>query len=724
MQLRQITLRRQSAMLDFEDGQLPNAESELSKIIDELRAGSADGLFELCRSLLDRATVLSVANRWEEALDDLKECKVITEQLKPFNRRMVLVNVFQQQAKLFATPFTSVHNLSSAREALSQLTALGLNDWFTVQTVAELAYQERNWEAAAQGYREVAIELGSSGWARGVAACRLQSGRAFLEQNELEAAETDLNEALSFFEKHGPPDVLASAKSYTARLRLARGDAEEAWKLAEGALDLLEGGIRKFGALFDQQRFVLNKLVHYEYAFAIALATGGEKGIWRAWTIAERAKSFYLCQLVASENIELFEGVPPEKLSKLRELESRLDQIEARMAQSITDVRAEVEKELNKVSQAKEKLQESMMRANPRWGALKTPPRLDLRAEFKRLDPSWVPLSYFWQTQTEGALLHIFYAGKDRRPQHSTIDWSTNELEKLTQARARLRGIVMPIVEIFPAELVEKILPSEISAQLKTGHRLLISPHEHLRMLPLHALPISADKRLIDVCPVQYIPSMALLPSRRAGKGTENILLMGCEQDGFSSPPLKEVPDELERLNEVWSKGRYGKTVKCLLPRDSSPEESGFPLSKWIDFDVLHFACHGDFPEGRPFDAALRLGKDAVRTSEFFGVRLKATLVSLSACSLGRQTQQHSGIKLAGDEWVGLYLPLFYAGARGLVVSLWDANSEAAASFMKEFHRALSETGDLAGAFQKAMQSVAQTPEALWANWYLVGFPN
>ena len=242
-------------------------------------------------------------------------------------------------------------------------------------------------------------------------------------------------------------------------------------------------------------------------------------------------------------------------------------------------------------------------------------------------------------------------------------------------------------------------------------------------MLPLHAVPLTEQKRLIDICPVQYIPTLALLPVSRARKPADKVLLMGCEQDGFGSRPLKQVPQELDNLGQVWSKTKARKTEKCLLESNDSPEQCGVPLTRWVEFDVLHLACHGDFPEDRPFDANLRLGKDAVRMSEFFGVRLNASLVSLSACSLARQTRQHSGIKLVGDEWVGLYLPLFFAGARGLLASLWDAYSEEAATFMGEMHHALSEGDGLAQAFQKATLRLYGKPEPSWANWYLVGFP-
>ncbi len=726
MQLQQLTLMRQEAMLDFEEGRLPQAEAQLSDILDKLRSTFSENRHELCRTLIDRATVLTFANRWEEALKDLSECADIGAQLKQISRLSILVNVYQQQAKLYGTVFSSVFNPDAARQAISNLQALGFSSWMTDSTIANLAYQERDWQTAASAYRKLAQELAKESWIRGVAGCHLKAGRAFLELNELDAAANDLSVALTFFEQYGPPDTLGGAKMQMGRLRAARGDFEEAWQLAESSLDLVESGIRQFGAVFDQQRFVLDKLTDYQYAFAIALAKSDEEGIWRAWAVAERAKSFYLCQLVASD-VDLFEGIDGAKLAELRELEIQLDELETRRSpiNGAADSVATIEAEFNKVSKAKEKLQESMMRTNPRWGAFKTPPRLDLQAELKELDSKWVPLSYFWQTRDSGATLHLFYADSNRHPLHTSIEWSQEDIDELNNHSDLLRGVLPPFVQIFPGGLAEKILPLSIVNRIEPGRRLLISPHDHVRMLPLHALPVDQNTRLINLYPVQYIPTLALLQLRRAERAerAENILLMGCEQNGFpTDPPLKHVPDELDTLYETWS-SRTGNVEKFLLTSDSSPKACGLPPKNWQDFDVLHFACHGEFPEDRPFDAGLRLGNDVVRTSEFFGVRLKASLISLSACALGRQTRHHSGLKLSGDEWVGLYLPLFYAGARCVLASLWDANSQVAALFMNEFHRRLSEGAGRASAFQEAVLSVAKKPEPFWTNWYLVGFP-
>ena len=77
-----------------------------------------------------------------------------------------------------------------------------------------------------------------------------------------------------------------------------------------------------------------------------------------------------------------------------------------------------------------------------------------------------------------------------------------------------------------------------------------------------------------------------------------------------------------------------------------------------------------------PLDASLYLGNEALRASELFGVDLKAEVVCMSACDVGRHGEQIDGVALVSDEWLGLAMPLFQAGARHVLTSRpWPAPS-------------------------------------------------
>jgi hypothetical protein len=725
-----IKLCRDDAMIEFEEGRLPEAEARLSELIDTLHLPQTPMLkAELCHCLIDRAMVRRWANRWHEALSDLAACEVLASTLSAFGKSTVLYKIHHTRAAVLILPCTTVYNREAARVSLAELRRLGFNDFGVGALEADLAFIDEKWAQAAELYQQVAQELAAQGWQSGVMRCRLRVGLAYLALGDLPHAHTEIAATLAFFTQSGPPSQLAAAQMAQARLQFAYGHHDEAWDLAVRAIAGIETLIRSFRDLFDQQRFIFDKLDYYYWAFDIGFGKGGRQGLLRAWTIAERAKSFYLCTLVANADVRLFDGVDPDQIAQFHALELEIDDLEHTLGwleeSRVDSVReAALKQKIQLISIARRELLEKLMRANPRWAALRTPPPFDLEAQLEHIDPAWMLVSYFWRPRPEGATLSIFYTGRNRAPQCVQTAWSERELAQLDASRQQLWGDVSPRIPLFPPYAIERVLPSALVGAFEPGQHILMSPHDHLRAIPLHALPYSSGKRLIDDYPVQYIPTLALLPFHKTVARTGHVLVLGCEQDGFASPPLKEVPAEISALEQLWSAKRPGKVTRRLIAPDGSPTAAGLPPNQWEHFEFLHIACHGDFAEDRPLDAALRLGRDALRTTEFFAVRLNAALISLSACALGGQARRDTGVELRGDEWVGLYIPLFYAGAQTLLVSLWNANSQVAALFMKALHTALSEGESSAKAFQLAHKSISTKPASLWANWYLVGFPD
>jgi CHAT domain-containing protein len=110
-------------------------------------------------------------------------------------------------------------------------------------------------------------------------------------------------------------------------------------------------------------------------------------------------------------------------------------------------------------------------------------------------------------------------------------------------------------------------------------------------------------------------------------------------------------------------------------------------------YNVLHLATHALVDAVRPGRSALVLSQvsaagapiadDGVVTADEVGRewKLDADLVVLSACetALGRNVY--------GEGTVGFAYPLFLAGARSVLASLWPVNDEACALLMQRFYR-------------------------------------
>jgi hypothetical protein len=714
--------QRAAAMIEFENGDLPSAENGLNGVIAEIASPATDAArHELAQSLIARATVRRFSNRSADALDDLSAAERVADQLPELLRRSVLVNVYTIRAKILAFPFSDVHDQANALIALRSLRNLGVSNWFVDELDSDLAYQSRDWRLAMRLALAAAERADEEGWTVAAWRLRRRAGEALLDLGDFDSAGRELEPARDFFAKWGPPDALAETCLALARLYSARGRHDQAWSQVLDALSGIEVLIRRFRLLTDQQRFLADKLRYYSQAFDIGLAKGGDAGVLRAWTIAERAKSFYLCQLVANGDVVLVDGIAASEVERLRALEDELDTLERAAAASTS---AEAEAEIVAVSNEKHALLDRMMRENPRWAGLRAPPPFDLARELKSLDSAWTPVCYFWRPKHDGGeKLFLFHCDRGRIPQVATSTWTKEEVARLDAARAALRGRVPAPAVLVPSDLAAKLLPADFLAQLRDGQRLLVSPHGRLRTVPIHALEVGHGVRAIDRWPVQYLPTLALLAIAPRPRRGSAVLAMGSAHNAFGDATLKEIEGEIATVASTWATRRRRQVRHRLLSAAESPRRAGLSIETWHNFEYCHIACHGVFPEGRPLDASLRLGSDAVRASEFFGVRLGASLVVLSACSLGQQVEITGGVPLAGDEWVGLYAPLFYAGAEQLLVSAWDANSQVARRLMETLHTALSNGVSTVNAFQLAVREVRAKPPALWGNWYLVGIP-
>ncbi len=113
----------------------------------------------------------------------------------------------------------------------------------------------------------------------------------------------------------------------------------------------------------------------------------------------------------------------------------------------------------------------------------------------------------------------------------------------------------------------------------------------------------------------------------------------------------------------------------------------GGDLSK---YRYVHFATHGYLDSERPDLSAVVLslvdeqGKPQdgfLRAHEIYNLNLPAELVVLSACQTGL------GKEIKGEGLVGLTRGFMYAGARRVVVSLWNVNDKATAELMRRFYR-------------------------------------
>jgi CHAT domain-containing protein len=211
----------------------------------------------------------------------------------------------------------------------------------------------------------------------------------------------------------------------------------------------------------------------------------------------------------------------------------------------------------------------------------------------------------------------------------------------------------------------------------------------------------------------------ALSTTRAWGKTTRGDT-PGKELD---YPPLPETETEVMEIAKLWDV----KPVPPDVLLDVWANETNLRQAPLADYRYLHFATHADLPgrvqgKNEPF---ILLGQventgldDGFLTlSEVLGLKLRADMVVLSACLTGR------GKVMEGEGVVNFSRAFQYAGARSVVVSLWEVRSKVAVEFMKTFYGHLKEGKDRATALRLTRQQIKEDyPDPLlWAVFILHG---
>ena len=136
-----------------------------------------------------------------------------------------------------------------------------------------------------------------------------------------------------------------------------------------------------------------------------------------------------------------------------------------------------------------------------------------------------------------------------------------------------------------------------------------------------------------------------------------------------------------------------GANLKALDFNANRSIATGGELSK---YRYVHFATHGYLDTSRANLSAIVLslfdeqGKPQdgfLRTHDIYNLKLPAELVVLSACETGL------GKDVTGEGLEGLTRGFMYAGARRVIVSLWNVNDKATAALMQRLYAGMLRSG-------------------------------
>ncbi len=255
------------------------------------------------------------------------------------------------------------------------------------------------------------------------------------------------------------------------------------------------------------------------------------------------------------------------------------------------------------------------------------------------------------------------------------------------------------------------LLVAPLTGELSLFQQLIIVPYGPLHYLPFHAL-YDGDSFLLEQHEISYLPSASILRYCQEGqRANAGMLAIGHSFGGR----LPHTAQEARAVAGLFN-GR------SLLEDQATLAEVRQSIS---DCHTLHVAAHGDFRADNPLFSGLALADGWLTTLDIFSLRLKASLVTLSACQTGRN------VVGGGDELLGLMRAFLGAGAASLVLSLWAVEDRSTAQFMETFYRKLAQGETKAQALRQAQLQFLQKQDAqggadyshpyFWAPFFLVG---
>ena len=165
---------------------------------------------------------------------------------------------------------------------------------------------------------------------------------------------------------------------------------------------------------------------------------------------------------------------------------------------------------------------------------------------------------------------------------------------------------------------------------------------------------------------------------------TDSLMTNRSMFDRSYITPLPATKTEAEAIFKLYDENNL--KAKVLL--HNSANEKFIKSGELEQYKVLHFATHGFVNSERPELSGLLLAQDTTSSEdgvlysgEIYNLKLNAELVVLSACETGLGKIQK------GEGILGLTRALLYAGAKNIIVSLWQVEDESTADLMVDFYK-------------------------------------
>jgi len=480
----------------------------------------------------------------------------------------------------------------------------------------------------------------------------------------------------------------------------------------------------------DESILLLNKESHEIYDEAIETALlayhHNMNKIYKnhAFFFAEKSKTRLLLELIHESHAKKFSGVPDSLIEQESTLREQISELQKKLSD---ETNRGIKSDSEKIGRYEDTLFTLNNRLHQHIKLLEKqyPKYHDLKYRRKTVGKNYVQNELLDDDETlieyfEGK--HCIYAFVFT-PDNFVIH-KLDRTEKFEQHLKSFRKSIIHKQDTTYVRLAHHIyrqLLKPLEPDIK-GNKIIISPDGILDYIPFGALlsaavdpdtPIKYSQLpyLINKYSIRYIPSATLLSkihNRNAEEAPEDLMAVA---PGFMNSnlladnrnsnahfnelaPLPLSRYEVRQIASIFKSkssyfGLFGGKDPFTLLNDDAREDSlkHLDLSR---FKYIHMATHAFINESDPSLSGIMLspkneeGEDGIlHSSEIYNLNLNADLVVLSACDTGM------GKIVKGEGIIGFTHPFLYAGARSLIVSLWEIGDRSTADLMVQFYQSL-----------------------------------
>ena len=611
-----------------------------------------------------------------------------------------------------------------------------------------VSYSEMGQPEKAVEYHQQALEIQRANKnVRREALSFANLGQVYVRLGQPEKALEHFDQSLSILRNINDLNSVAVALEGRTRAHQQLGKLSEARKDIEESLSLIETVRARSGSQQLRASYLASKEKAYELYVDLLMQLHAKEPSARydaeALKVSERGRARSLVEMLNEAHVDIEQGVSADLVKREQEIRQSINAKAQRQIQlkAQNGNRQEIEtfdKEIRALENEYEQVQAAIRKASPSYAALTQPQLLGAKEIQQLLDPETVLLeyslgderSYLW-TVTQNSLKTYELPKRDeitkvaQQVYQSMVARSVvKSLETPAQRQARIAAADEQFQKAT-TELARMIIAPAL-AELGTK-RLVVVADGALQYVPFAALSVNGPRPLVVDHEIVSLPSASSLAIQRqtlanrqpapkgiavvadpvfstadvrfrssgqakdvapapASRANDTRILEHLSGSASGQLAIRRLPFTRQEADQILAVAPAGANFKVVDFRANRALATSGELSQ---YRYVHFATHGYLDTSRSGLSAIVLsmideqGKPQdgfLRAHDIYNLKLPAELVVLSACETGL------GKEVRGEGIEGLTRGFMYAGARRVVVSLWNVNDKATASLMQRLY--------------------------------------